>query len=372
MSISRPPTLSRLFFSFAKIGAFTFGSGYAMIPMIRRELVTDRAWLGDDEFAEMLGLAQTAPGALAVNTSIFAGYRLRGLRGALACCLGAVLPSFVIILLIAMVFGRLRRMSVVEAMFRGMRPAIAGLILAAALDLGRSLLRTWKQLVVAAGLFALDVAINPHPAMVVGLAALLGVAWPQVFSTDEVWKGKGKREKGHVFFGTVLGLFGAFFTIGALTFGGGYAMIPLIQRIIISQHHWLTGTEFLEILAVSQMTPGPIAINAATFVGYKIAGTAGSAAATIGVVLPSLVIVLALAGVFYRYRHRPVVARLSSALRVAVIALIAAAVIFVGRNAILNWKDVVLAGVVVALLQKTKINPILVLVLAAGAGVVMY
>lgn len=366
------PSLPALFWAFARIGTFTFGSGYAMIPMIRRELVTGRTWLGDDEFAEMLGLAQTAPGAMAVNTSVFAGYRLRGLRGAFVCCLGAVLPSFVIILLIAMAFGSLRRSTLVEAMLRGMRPAIVGLIFAAALDLGRSLLRTWKQLAVALSLFALDVAANPHPAVVVAFAALLGLIFPRIFSADALRARESGGEKGFVSFGMVLALFGAFFTIGALTFGGGYAMIPLIQKIVISQHHWLTGTEFLEILAISQITPGPIAINGATFVGYKIAGIGGSFAATLGVVLPSLIIVLALAGTFYKYRHLPVVENLSAALRVAVVALIAAAVIFVGRGAILLWKDAALAGAVVALLQLTKTNPILVLALAAGAGIVMY
>ncbi|NLG85414.1 MAG: chromate transporter, partial [Firmicutes bacterium] len=174
MSVSRPPTLARLFFSFAKIGAFTFGSGYAMIPMIRRELVEDKAWLTDEEFAEMVALVQTAPGALAVNTSVFAGYRLRGIGGALVCCLGAVLPSFITILAIATVFGRLRRLAVVEAMFRGMRPAIVGLILVAVLELGRGILRTWRQSVVAAVLFALDVTLNPHPIVVIILAALIG------------------------------------------------------------------------------------------------------------------------------------------------------------------------------------------------------
>ncbi|NLG84638.1 MAG: chromate transporter [Firmicutes bacterium] len=198
------------------------------------------------------------------------------------------------------------------------------------------------------------------------------MARPRLFLPAGGEKEKKGREKGFFFLGTIPALFGAFFTIGALTFGGGYAMIPLIQRIIIGQHRWLNGTEFLEILAISQMTPGPIAINAATFVGYKIAGTMGSAAATVGVILPSLVIVLALAGVFYKYRHLPVVVQLSAALRVAVIALIAAAVISVGRGAISNWKDAVLAGAVVVLLLKTKISPFLVLVLAAGAGVMVY
>ena len=370
-SVQPHPTLPVLFWSFAKIGAFTIGGGYAMVPLIRAELVQRQAWLPDEEFAEILGLSQAAPGAIAINTAVFAGYRLRGLAGALVGCLGVVLPSFVIILAIATMFGRLSRLSLVERMFRGMRPAIAGLILAAVIAMSRSILRTWRQWAVAGALFILIVLADPHPILVLAAAGSIGCFLPGLVvpaTRQKLREGEG----GAVLVGALLGLTLAFFTIGALTFGGGYAMIPLIQRIIIAQHGWLNTTQFLDIVAIAEMTPGPIAVNSATFVGYRVAGLAGAVAATLGVVLPSLVIIIILASLFYRFRNLPIVFRTAAGLRMAVISLIAGAVITVGRSSILGWRDAAVAGAVVALLRATRIHPILVILGAAVVGVFLY
>ena len=172
--------------------------------------------------------------------------------------------------------------------------------------------------------------------------------------------------------GLILDLFVAFFGIGILTFGGGYAMIPLIQRIVIARHGWLTTTQFLDVVGIAGMAPGPIAVNSATFVGYKVAGVPGSIAAMLGVVMPSMIIVLAIAGVFYRLRNHPLFTHFAAGLRMAVVALIAAAVITVGKASIFGWKDAALAGAVVALLLRTRTHPIVVIGLAAAAGLLLF
>ena len=118
----------QLFWTFLKIGTFTLGGGYAMIPLVEREVVDNRKWISRDEFLSMLALAQSAPGIIAVNTAIFVGYAIRGWRGVLFTVLGAVLPSFVIILLIAAVFTRYKNMPEVEAVMKGIRPAVVALI----------------------------------------------------------------------------------------------------------------------------------------------------------------------------------------------------------------------------------------------------
>lgn len=129
-----------------------------------------------------------------------------------------------------------------------------------------------------------------------------------------------------------LSLFWAFFKVGAFSFGGGYAMIPLIKKEIIDIHHWLSVDQFLDIIAISQMTPGPIAINAATFVGYKVGGFWGSAAATIGVTSPSFLIIIILALLIIRYRHLPWLDAFFKGVRPAVIALIVQAAYSVGKS----------------------------------------
>ena len=117
-----------LFLTFLKIGAFTFGSGYAMIPMIEREVVDRKKWFDREDFYNQFTLAQSAPGPFALNTAVFVGYRLKGWWGSLAAVLGAVLPSFTIILLIAVYLTGFRGNSYVEAAFKGIRPAVIALI----------------------------------------------------------------------------------------------------------------------------------------------------------------------------------------------------------------------------------------------------
>ncbi|MDE6569883.1 MAG: chromate transporter [Alistipes sp.] len=131
--------LLTLFWSFFKIGLFTFGGGYAMIPLIRREVIDRRGWIAEREFLDLLTLAQSAPGPISLNTSVFVGYKMRGYSGAVASILGVVVPSFVIILLIALLFADIRYNPVVDAAFKGMRPAVVALIVVPVIALARGM-----------------------------------------------------------------------------------------------------------------------------------------------------------------------------------------------------------------------------------------
>ena len=115
---------------FFKIGAFTIGGGYAMVPLIENEIVTKRNWIAKEDFIDLLAISQSAPGILAVNISIFIGYRLRGIRGSIITALGTILPSFLIILAIALFFHNFKDNTIVERIFKGIRPAVVALIAA--------------------------------------------------------------------------------------------------------------------------------------------------------------------------------------------------------------------------------------------------
>lgn len=123
---------------FFKIGAFTIGGGYAMVPLIEDEVVTRRNWLAKEDFIDLLAIAQSAPGILAVNISIFIGYRLRGIRGSIVTALGTILPSFLIILAIALFFHSFKNNTLVEKIFKGIRPAVVALIAAPTFHMARS------------------------------------------------------------------------------------------------------------------------------------------------------------------------------------------------------------------------------------------
>ena len=172
-----------------------------------------------------------------------------------------------------------------------------------------------------------------------------------------------------------LELFWSFLQIGLFSFGGGYAAMPLIQGQVVTDHDWLSMTEFTDLITISQMTPGPIAINSATFVGIKIAGIPGALVATIGCILPSCIIVTLVAKLYLKYRNMAVLQGILNSLRPAVVAMIASAGIsilitaFWGNEAAVilsqtNWVMVLIFAGCIVLLQKFRMNPIWVMILA--------
>lgn len=136
---------AELFFIFSKIGLFTLGGGYAMLPLVEAEITDRRTWISKKDFLDLTALAQAAPGILAVNMAIFVGYKLRGVSGAICAALGAALPSFFIILLIAIFFHNFRENQLVESIFRGIRPAVVALIAAPVFRLSKGAGITWKN-----------------------------------------------------------------------------------------------------------------------------------------------------------------------------------------------------------------------------------
>ncbi len=181
-----------------------------------------------------------------------------------------------------------------------------------------------------------------------------------------------------------LQLLWSFFQIGLFSIGGGYAAMPLIQHQVVDVHPWLTMTQFADIMTIAEMTPGPIAINSATFVGIQVAGLPGALVATAGCVLPSCVIVLTLAYVYYRFRGLTMVQGVLAGLRPAVVAMIASAGIslmilsFYGQRSLpadLTGIDCISVGIFAAglfILRKWKINPIYVMAGAGALGVLLY
>lgn len=165
----------QLFLSFLKIGAFTFGGGYAMIPIIEHEVIDRRGWVAREEFLDLLTLAQSASGPISLNTAVFVGYKTGGMRGALAAILGIVIPSFLIILLIAILFADIRHNAWVDAAFKGMRPAVVALIVAPVIKLARGM-HPALFVVIAATAVAIW-WLGWSPIGILAAAALLGIAW---------------------------------------------------------------------------------------------------------------------------------------------------------------------------------------------------
>lgn len=166
--------LFQMFWSFFKIGAFTFGGGYAMVPLIQKEVVASRKWVTDEEFIDMLGLAQTAPGPVAVNTSVFVGYKKARHVGAAAAVIGATLPSFLVILAIATLFAEIRHLPVAEAAFSGVRPAVVALVAGAAYRIGRMAIRDIRGIIIGALALVAIVVFDVHPIPVIVGSGIVG------------------------------------------------------------------------------------------------------------------------------------------------------------------------------------------------------
>ncbi len=181
-----------------------------------------------------------------------------------------------------------------------------------------------------------------------------------------------------------LELFWTFIQIGAFSFGGGYAVLPMIQKYIVEQHQWITLSELTDITSISQMTPGPIAINAATFVGVKVAGVAGGVIATIGCVLPSFILLIILAFYFFRHSNLYFIQNILKGLRPAIVSLIALAAIQLTLNSLwisssvsladlgnINLPSLITAAVSLFLLLKYKMDTIYVIASGAVLGIIV-
>lgn len=166
-----------LFLTFVRIGSFTLGGGYAMIPLIQKEVVEKKKWMNETDFIDMLAMAQSAPGVIAINTSIFIGYKLKGLKGSIVASLGTILPSFTIILLIAMIFINFRENTVVERIFKSIRPAVVALIAAPLYKMAKSAGVTWKNIFIPIIAVFLIVWGNISPVWIVVAAILGGIGY---------------------------------------------------------------------------------------------------------------------------------------------------------------------------------------------------
>lgn len=166
-------------------------------------------------------------------------------------------------------------------------------------------------------------------------------------------------------------LFWEFFKIGLFTFGGGYAMIPLIEKEIVNKYHWLTMKQFTDLLAIAEMTPGPFAVNSATFVGYKVAKFWGAVCSTLGIVLPSFLIIWAVASVFFSFQDNQIVQAAFKGLRPAVLGLIVVAALTIGKIAISDYKSVLILIFVVLGVWILKLHPILALLVSAIIGIML-
>jgi len=172
---SKASTLLSLFMVFLKIGAFTWGGGYGMLPLIKTEVVDKRKWITSEAFLDGVAVAESIPGAIAVNSATFVGNKVMGTAGALVAALGAVLPSYVALILVSAFFLSFRELAPVQNFFRGAVPAVAALPVNAVIDLGKEALKRYTEVIIAAALLILLIFFHIHPILIIVIAGILGL-----------------------------------------------------------------------------------------------------------------------------------------------------------------------------------------------------
>jgi chromate transporter len=373
--MTEPSTLRALVAYFLRLGTLGFGGPIALTGYMQRDLVERRRWISEQDYKEGLALAQLAPGPLAAQLAIYLGWARGGLVGATLVAVAFIAPSFLMVLALSALYVRFGGLPWMLGAFYGVGAAVIAVIARATVKLTRLTLGEdhvlWAICVVSAAVTAwteseifslfvgaglLTIAIRARPRGALGAAALmlpwrvttLGLGAPFVVS---------RAGLGTIFW---------FFTkAGAVVFGSGLAIVPFLHGGVVQQFHWLSERQFLDAIAVSMITPGPVVITVA-FIGYLVAGLQGATVAAAGVFLPVYLFVILPAPYFRRFAKNPQVHAFVDGVTAAATGAIAGAAIVLGRRAITDVGAILICAAVFAVLAKARRIPEPLVIVGAG------
>ncbi|TMI86863.1 MAG: chromate efflux transporter [Bacillati bacterium ANGP1] len=375
--VDTPPRvrISDLVVYFLRLGAVGFGGPVALVGQMEKELVQERRWLTKDEFREGVAVCQSLPGPLAIQVGIFISYIRGGFWGAWAGGWAFILPNFIFVAALGALFVYFGDLPPVKAIFYGVSPAVIAMILYSCYRLAALGMEDRLQWGIAAACLAITVALRAEVALLFIVSGVIGILWygtllrrwrapalPLLAALPPV--GAGAPGAG------ILGQLLVFFLkAGSLTFGSGLVIVPFLENGLVRQTGWLNERQFLVAVAMGMLSPGPVVITA-TFVGYLVAGFWGSVISTVGIFLPSFLLVLIVAPILIRHRGNPNVQGFVKGAYAAAIGTILGAAVLLGKIAIGDWLTALIALASLVALARRKVgNPALVAV-AAAVGLV--
>jgi len=380
-------SLMRLFLSFLRLRLTAFG-GPAMVAYIR-ELALRRQWLSEESFEDGAALCQSIPGATAMQTAAYVGLRVRGPLGALAAFAAFGLPAFLLMVILSAVYQASRDVESVLSAFRGLHVIVVAIVVNAALNFGRSPVRNWRDLLLAAGAAAF-LFFHVSPILVIAGSAALSLLLYHGAKLPLKASHPSGREGGRRTLRSVLvivlvaagGLVTLFFLneklfrlgvlmmkVDVFAFGGGFASVPLMLHEVVDARHWMDSPTFMHGIALGQVTPGPIVITA-TFVGYQLYGIAGAVVGTLGVFTPSFLMVLITVPYFDRLSRWLLFRRALRGILASFVGLLAAVSVNFGLAASWTIPSVLLALAAFAALR-FKIDVLWVVLVGAGLSVLI-
>jgi len=372
-----PCTLRDLIAYFIRLGTFGFGGPIALAGYMQRDLVERRRWISEQDYKEGLALAQLAPGPLAAQLAIYLGWARAGIVGATAVAVAFIMPSFLMVLALSAIYVRLGGLPWMLGTFYGIGAAVIAVIARATVKLARltlgrdallwaiccvsALVTAWTEseifsLFIAAGLATMAARARTRPALGSATVMLLPIGG---FAQDAAVQAASVAPAS---LGTI---FWFFAKAGAVVFGSGLAIVPFLHGGAVQRFHWLTERQFLDAIAVSMITPGPVVITVA-FIGYLVAGASGATVAALGVFLPVYLFVILPAPRFRRFAKNPQVHAFVDGVTAAATGAIAGAAFVLGRRAITDLGAAVICVVTFAILTTAKRIPEPAIMIGAG------
>jgi len=365
-------SMTELALYFLRLGFLGFGGPVALVGQMERELVTDKKWLTKEQMRESIAICQSLPGPLAIQVGIYVAWLRCGFWGAWLGGWCFILPNFVIVAALGALYVYFGDLKPVTGIFYGVSPAVIALILHSCYRLAKLGMEDWLQWAIAAACLVVTVILQAEVALLFIGAGIIGILYygslfkrtPAVLPSVAVVPA-ATAPIASVATGSTLGkLLFFFLKAGSLTFGSGLVIVPFLEQGLVQQYNWLNEREFLIAVAVGMISPGPVVITA-TFVGYLVAGFWGSLVSTVGIFLPSFLLVLIVAPILARHRDNANVQGFVKGAYAAAIGTILGACILLGKIAIGDWLTAAIGVVSLAVLFRWKVsNPVLIAVTA--------
>lgn len=348
-----------IFKVFAKLGIFAFGGPAAHVAMMEDEIVTKRKWMTKERFIDMYGFTSLIPGPNSTEMAILMGYHRGGMIGLIIAGLSFILPAVLIVLAFAFIYVNYGSIPVVAGLFDGVKPVILAIVLQALYRLSKSVLSSFEKGLIFIAILALSFfGFSEIPLILIGASIY--------FIIKKLPKNKSFVVEPMTWFLVFL----VFLKIGSVLYGSGYVLLSFLETEFVLRYGAITSQTLLDAVAVGQFTPGPV-FTTATFIGYVIAGFPGAIAATIGIFLPSFLLVGFVFPWFEKLRKNPILSIVLDGVNVASIALMAAVTIKLGIATIVSWQSAIIFFVSAGLLIKSKINSTWLILVGAIIGVLL-
>ncbi len=372
------PAISELVRYFLRLGLLGFGGPVALVGQMERELVAEKQWLSKEQMREAIAVCQSLPGPLAIQVGIYIAYLRAGFWGAWAGGWSFIFPNFVIVAALGALYVHLGDLQPVTAIFYGVSPAVIALILHSCWRLAKLGMEDALQWAIAAVCLVVTVALQAEVALLFIGAGIVGILYygdlvrrPPKLAAPVAAAPLLAQTMPVVSAGALGKLFLFFLKAGALTFGSGLVIVPFLEQGLVKEYNWLDERQFLIAVAIGMISPGPVVITA-TFVGFLVAGFWGSVLSTIGIFLPSFILVLVAAPLLARHRGNANVQGFVKGAYGAAIGTILGACILLGKIAIGDWLTALIGIVALAVLFRWKVSNPLLIAATAVAGLIAY